>query len=100
MFAKHNSLKSNHANAYRVLAQTSLCPAESPAQLGHSIRMIQSLSISNAIGGWQLVGTSLGGQIHLDFDQQGLVRKAEGFRSQKRQSTIRFQHSLIGGSPS
>ena len=101
MFAKHNFLKSNHANAYRVLAQTSLCPAESPALQGLSMGMIQSLGIEHAIVRWQSVQpqTGLGIYKNLGADQRNLVKQAEGFSGHARQRTIRYQHSLSGGSP-
>ena len=63
MFAKHNSLKPNHANAYRVFAQTSLCPAgylEQSERLAicqglanSQVSMIQTQVIPNASLGWQ-----------------------------------------------
>lgn len=67
MFAQHIPLKSNHANAYRVLAQTSLYPAdcfESREQLMRMVQtdasMIQTRPISSvnldwrATQGWHL----------------------------------------------
>ena len=69
MFAKHNPLKSNHANAYRVFAQTSLYPASSLEQSqrlakrqGLAFRqesMIQTPLIPNANSDWH---ASLGWQ--------------------------------------
>ena len=56
MFAKHNPLKSNHANTYRVFAQTSLCPAsyleQSERLAQRQGSMIQTQAIPNANSDW------------------------------------------------
>ena len=56
MFAKHIPLKSNHANAYRVFAQTSLCPAGIPEQSERLAKrqgsMIQTQVIPEANFDW------------------------------------------------
>ena len=88
MFAKHNPLKSNHVNAYRVFEQAILCPAGMPEQELSS--MIQIHPISNRIS-----RQSLERQPGRDF----LAGRLGGARStDRRQVEFRKRISTGGGS--
>lgn len=88
MFAKHNSLKSNHVHAYRVFGQTFMCPADERERELRSMIQIQPITNrrSSSLLEWQPGRDSLAGRL-------------EGARStDRRQVEFRKRISTGGGS--